>query len=316
VARIFLFPGQSSVSPHALSRARAAHPAAEAIADRARAVLGQSRAADYLDQPGGRLHTNRDVQITVFLASQMYLAALQAEGVDAAGSAGLSLGEYSHLVHIGALDFDDALRLVDERGRCYDQAPPGIMATVLTVDYDTVATAVQAARVHGPIAISNVNAPTQHVIAGCEAAVMSAAAHLEDEHAAHITIIERHVPMHSPLMTPVANAFAPRLSRAPWKTAARAYLPNVTGAVIANPTAADFIAHLTRHVSEPVLWQRSIDGLVAAHPAARFIEVGPGGVLHNMMRRAWRQVRSERIDAPDGVEPRDHLAGTVEALGV
>jgi len=54
-------------------------------------------------------------------------------------SLGLSLGEYSHLVHIGALELDDALRLVDERGRCYDEAPPGTMATVLTVDRETVA---------------------------------------------------------------------------------------------------------------------------------------------------------------------------------
>src|SRR5262245_10998366 len=303
-APVFLFPGQSSVGPGILWRARAAHPAAQRVAATARAVLG-ARASQYLDTESVALRSNRDTQIMVFLATQMYLAALEAEGVEARTSLGLSLGEYSHLVHIGALDLDEALHLVDERGRCYDEAPPGIMATILAVDRDTVASVVDAARVHGPIAISNVNAPTQHVIAGAEPAVSWASATLEDEHAAHVTVIERRVPMHSPMMAPVADAFAPALARAPWKAAAKAYLPNVTAAPIAHPSAADFIACLTRHVSEPVLWQRSVDAAVEADADATFVEVGPGGVLHNIMSRAWRRVRSARVDGAGGNDARE-----------
>ena len=313
-AAVFMFPGQSSVGPEAVTRARRAHPAAEDVAVRARAVLGNQRASEYLDADGASLRNNRDVQITVFLATQMYLAAMHAEGIRASGSFGLSLGEYSHLVHIDALDLEAALRLVDERGRCYDEAPPGIMATVLAIDHDTVADVVTRASAHGPIVISNFNAPTQHVIAGTEAAVAWAATMLEDEHAAHVTIIERRVPMHSPLMAKVAQAFEPALARAPWSATSRPYLPNVTAAPIARATAADFVAHLTRHVSEPVLWQQSVECLVAAHPGATFIEVGPGGVLHNMMGRAWRGTRRARVDAPDGITPPEHFAATVEAL--
>ena len=166
-----MFPGQSSAGPDVVSRACLAHPAAEPIADLARAVLGEARASEYLDAGGTRLRSNRDTQISVFLATQMYLAAMRAEGIEAGNSLGLSLGEYSHLVHIGAIDLDEALRLVDERGRCYDDAPPGIMATVLAVDHDTVASVVERARAYGAVAISNINAPTQHVIAGAEPAV-------------------------------------------------------------------------------------------------------------------------------------------------
>jgi malonyl CoA-acyl carrier protein transacylase len=188
------------------------------------------------------------------------------------------------------------------------------MATVLAVDHDTVAAVVDRARAHGPIVISNLNTPTQHVIAGAEPAIAWAAATLEDEHLAHVTIIERRVPMHSPMMAPVARAFAPALARAPWRVPSRAYVPNVSGEAIATPTAADFISHLTRHVSEPVLWQRSVDRLVAAEPEAAFVEVGPGGVVHNMMGRAWRGIRRARVDAPDQIDPRDHFASAVEAL--
>ena len=41
---VFLFPGQSSVRPDAIARARQAHPAAEALARRAAAVLGAADA--------------------------------------------------------------------------------------------------------------------------------------------------------------------------------------------------------------------------------------------------------------------------------
>ncbi len=209
---------------------------------------------------------------------------------------------------------DAALRLVDERGRCYDEAPHGIMATVLAVDYETVSAVVSRARAYGAVAISNINAPTQHVIAGAEPAVAWAATTLEDEHAAHITVIERRVPMHSPLMAGVASAFAPALSRAPWRAAAADYVPNVTATPIAAPTADDFVTHLTRHVTEPVLWQPSIGAVLSARPDAMFIEVGPGGVLHNMMARAWRGARRARVDAPEGIAPRDHFVAIVEAL--
>jgi [acyl-carrier-protein] S-malonyltransferase len=310
---VFLFPGQSSVSPGAIARARAAHPAADAVAERAHAVLGHSFTDRYGKPEGATLACNCDIQITVFLASQMYLAALRAEGVEAAASLGLSLGEYSHLVEIGALDFEAALRLVAERGRLYDESPPGIMATVLAIDRETVEEVVATAKAHGTLVISNINARTQHVIAGEAAAVSRAIEILENDHAAHVTVIERRVPMHSPLMAPVAAAFAPALARAPWQ-AARPYLPNVTATPIESPTAADFVAHLTRHVGEPVLWQQSVDRVVADHPGARFVEVGPGGVLHNMMGRGWKGVASKRVDAPDNGDARAHFAATVEAL--
>jgi [acyl-carrier-protein] S-malonyltransferase len=311
---VFLFPGQSSVSPIAIARARASHAAAEDVAARARSVLGEARARRYLEPAGAALDSNRDIQLTVFLASQMYRAALAAEGVESIASLGLSLGEYSHVVDIGALDFESALMLVDERGRHYDEAPPGIMATVLAVDRDTVDAVVAEARTHGTIVVSNVNAPTQHVIAGEHAAVSRAIQILEDEHAAHVTVIEKRVPMHSPLMHPVAQAFAAELSRTRWQTATKPYLPNVTAAPIDAATAGDFVPLLTRHVSEPVMWQQSVTHATTTHPGACFVEVGPGGVLHNMIGRAWKGVRSRRIDGPDGADPRAHFAATVEAL--
>ena len=205
----------------------------------------------------------------------MYLAALAAEGDRRPALARAESREYSHLVHIGALDLDDALRLVDERGRCYDEAPPGIMATVLAVDHDSVASVVERALIHGPIAISNINAPTQHVIAGAEPAVTWAAATLEEE------TLRAHRDHRAPRADALAADGAGREGVRPGP-AARAVASAVTDLLSERRRRADcesdrgdFVSHLTRHVSEPVLWQRSVDRLVVAAPRRRSSKSAP-----------------------------------------
>lgn len=295
-----------------LNRALAVHDAARDVLDRAVRVLPPGALDRCLNDESPA--TNCDIQLSVFVVTQMYLAALQAEGIAGIASLGLSLGEYSHLVHCGALDFEDALALVNARGHCYDQAPQGSMITVLAVDRDTVSRVVESARSRGPVVISNYNTPTQHVIAGADQAVTWAAATLEDEHAAYTAVIERRVPMHSPMMAPVARAFRPALARARWQDTSLDYLPNATALPIAKPAPADLIESLTRHVSEPVLWQSSMDVAAARHANATFVEVGPGGVLDNMVGRSWKGLRHARIDALESGDPRRYFAQTVEAL--
>jgi [acyl-carrier-protein] S-malonyltransferase len=311
--RVFMFPGQSSADPQMLHRAIALHPAAAAMADRARRVLGTAAASRYLDGDRAPLETNRDVQIGVFLATQMHLAALRACGVDAQTSLGLSLGEYSHLVHIGALTFEDALLLVATRGSLYDQCAGGVMVTVLGAVEEVVAQVVACASARGPVVISNFNTPTQHVISGEPGAVAWATERLEDEHGAQTIVIERRVPMHSPLMGTVAHCFRLSLEAAPWAPSERCYWPNVVGCPIYAPRPEDFVTHLAAHVTQPVLWRRAIERLALTNPDATFVEVGPGEVLHNMLGRRWLAVRRARTDhrPADGPAP---LSSTAEAL--
>ena len=175
---VFMFPGQSSADQGMIARALARDPSSRTIADRARRVLGAG-ASRYLDGPRVPLETNRDVQVATFLATQMHLCALHHAGMDADVSLGLSLGEYSHLVHIRALEFEDALALVDARGRLYDESLHGVMVTVLGATEDAVARVIADAAPYGTVVISNYNTPTQHVIAGEAPAVAWAADRLE-----------------------------------------------------------------------------------------------------------------------------------------
>lgn len=311
---VFLFPGQSSVDAGMIARARALGPAAESVLDRAEAVLGVESIARYAGPGGVRLESNRDVQVAGFIATHMHLHSLIEAGVDTGCSLGLSLGEYSHLVHIGALTFEGALSLVDQRGRAYDQSPLGVMVTVLGARETEVAAAIATAGAHGTVVISNYNTPTQHVIAGERAAVEWAAAHLEDEVGARCVETESRVPMHSPLLASVADAFRPSLLAAPWKTARFPYLSNVLGREEPSTTAHVYVERLAAHVTEPVQWRCSVEGIAARFPRAWFVEVGPGSVVHNMLSRAWLDVRRTRTDDPSGTDARAWFASAVEKI--
>lgn len=311
---VFLFPGQSSVDPGMIGRARALGPAAESVLMRAEAVLGAKVIDRYAGPRGAHLESNRDVQVAGFLATQMHLHSLCAAGIHTDCSLGLSLGEYSHLVHIGALTFEAALSLVDQRGQAYDESPPGVMIAVLGATESEVAHAVTLASVHGTVVISNYNTPTQHVIAGERTAVEFAAAHLEEETGARCVETESRVPMHSPVLAPVASAFRSSLEQAPWKTARHPYLPNVTGDIEASTSADVYVERLAAHVTEPVQWRLSIEAVASRFPDAWFVEVGPGAVVHNMLTRGWLDVRRARTDDPPGSDARAWFASALERI--
>ena len=124
---VWLFPGQSSWKSNMLQAAASLDESAAALLRDACNVLGRELLHD---DEAPKPRSNRDVQVGVFVATMMHLVALESHGARATGSLGLSLGEYAHLVHIGALEFADALQLVDARGALYDRGPAGMMAAV------------------------------------------------------------------------------------------------------------------------------------------------------------------------------------------
>lgn len=297
---IFMFPGQSSRYPEMIDRLSAwAHDDAREVLGVASDVVRRDLRAHYRAENPDMFATNRDVQMGVFLANHIHLLALERKGVHAQMSLGLSLGEYNHLVHIGALTLADAVRLVDARGAAYDAGPYGAMASVFPLPLDELEEVVARAREHGPLEIVNLNSPTQNVIAGTHAAIDVASTILDDEHGAECRMIEHRVPMHASMFAPVATALRPALDHTPFRAPRYPYLPNVLGGFEHEPIPARIADLLAQHVYSPVLFRASIDFLVERCPDAAFIEVGPRAVLFNMLSRKWIQRPRFKTDAPE-----------------
>lgn len=302
---VFLFPGQSSRYPEMIDRLFEHAPEeASRVFGEASAALGRDLRAAFSASNPDLFATNRDVQIGVFLANHTHLLALERTGLTASLSVGLSLGEYNHLVHIGAIAFVDALRLVDARGAAYDAGPEGAMISVFPLGVDDLAAIIARVQAVGRVEIANLNSPTQNVLSGDREAVSAAAALADLEHGASAVLIEKRIPMHSVLFRPVADALREALREAPWKTPSLPYLPNVLGRFEPEPTPARIAELLELHVYNSVLFRSSVELLALENEGAAFVEVGPRAVLHNLLSRKWLRVKRFCTDPPGGAPPR------------
>jgi [acyl-carrier-protein] S-malonyltransferase len=297
---VFMFPGQSSRYPAMIERLVRLDGACAAVVDHASNLVGRDLATHYRADNPAALLDNRDVQLGVFLANHLHLTALEGAGVRASWSLGLSLGEYNHLVHIGALGFDDAIRLVQARGALYQGAQGGLMVSVFPVGPGVVHDAIAALGIGDRVGVGLYNSPTQQVVSGERSAVEALVGTLESEHLVDAVVIEPRIPMHAPVFAPTGVRLAKILAGIPFAVPGLAYVPNVRGEPVGPATGEVVRACLTEHVFRPVRWRDSIDAVAAHVPDPHFIEVGPGRVLCNLFRRDWRPGVCHHTDDVDG----------------
>ena len=268
------------------------------VFDRAAAILDSPVLSFDVPDTDGSRHTPNDVvQISVFLANHAHWQILRSEGIDGNLSLGLSLGEYNHLVHIGALEFDDALRLVAARGRTYESGPRGSMAALFPVSEEEVRDAIRRVAHPGVLEIATFNAPSQQVVAGDRAGVDAVARIVEEEHAATAVVTEERLPMHCSLFAPVAERLQPALEAAPFSAPRLPYLPNVLGEFCDEPAPDVVRSLLTAHVWRPVRFRHSIDCIANRFDDMSYVEVGPRSVIFNLLGKKWRSFRRFRTDA-------------------
>ena len=310
---VFLFPGQSSRYPGMLDKVIGVEPALAGLVAQASEVLGRDLRSHYGPATEDPFATNRDIQVGVFLANHLYLSLLRLNGIEARVSLGLSLGEWNHLVHIGALAFDDALRAVEVRGTLYDGGPRGQMAAVFPMALDELETYVEQARTAGALEIVNLNAPRQNVVAGDPRAIERLTEIVDTQTFAQIALIEHKVPMHSSSFAGVGRTFRKHLERVPFRAPERPYIPNVSASIIEAPSQPKFVEALSLHVCRPVRWRESIDRVTDRWPDAMLVEVGPKRVLGTMLDRKWQRDR-RRFCLDSDQDLQTHIGSVVENL--
>jgi [acyl-carrier-protein] S-malonyltransferase len=280
--------------------------------ERASEVLRRDLLQLYRSSNDSMFLRNRDVQVGVFLANHLHWQKLERAGLRAECSAGLSLGEYNHLVHVGALDFDMALQLVEARGRAYESGPDGKMTAVFPVPCSEVETLLSSLDGTSQVWIGMVNTPHQTVLSGEAAAVDRAAELVSEQFTAECVVVDAALPMHSPLFRAAADIFRPALEAAAWQVPRRPYLPNATGEFERRAESGVFVDCLYRHIWSAVQWRTSIETLAVSAGVTTFIETGPKEILAGMLRKRWLQTRKWSTDAGGNID--ESIEGIVKAL--
>jgi [acyl-carrier-protein] S-malonyltransferase len=294
----FVFPGQGSQQP-GMGSAFADHPAWSVVAQASDAT-GRDVAHLLLEANADELVETRNAQLGTFVHSMVVLEALRSRGVEPAAVAGHSLGELSALCAAGVLPFEDAVRLVAERGEAMQvccTTRKGTMAAVLGLDEPQV-TEVCAA-VDGDLWVANINAPGQVVIAGDPAAIDAAAAVAKEAGAKRVMPLDVSGAFHTPFMAPAGERLAAAIADASFADARIPVAANVDGAI--HPVAREWPDLLERQLTSPVRWTACVQSLLG-EGATTFVEVGPGAVLTGTIKRIDKASGRHSVMTPNEID--------------
>ena len=263
-------------------------PSARAWFDRANAALGYDLASICFTGPESELTKTENAQPGIFLVSWVAFELLKERvpGLKFEATAGLSLGEFTALTASGVMTFDDAIRVVRQRG-CFMQeaceATQGGMAAIIGLDE----AATREVCAQTGVELANLNCPGQIVISGA-ADKMSAACELAKTKGA-----KRALPLnvagayHSALMASAQPKLGAALASITLAVPQVPVISNVTAQPHAAP--AEIQQRLVDQVTSSVRWEESMRHLLA-QGFTRFIELGPGTALGGFMKRIDKSV--------------------------
>jgi [acyl-carrier-protein] S-malonyltransferase len=281
----FVFPGQGSQQVGMMD-AYAAHPAVRETFAAASDALGENLWELVQNGPAEALNLTRNTQPVMLAAGVAAWRAWQVAGGPAPSVvAGHSLGEYSALVAVGALRFEDAVPLVRFRAEAMQDAVPagdGAMAAIIGGDEAAVLDACREAAEGEVVEAANFNAPGQLVIAGHRAAVERAMKAAKARGAKRAVLLPVSAPFHSSLLEPAAARLALRLAHVEVRSPSIPVIHDVDVATHAEPDAIRNA--LARQAASPVRWT-AIVRRMASEGVTHVVECGPGQVLAGLARR-------------------------------
>jgi len=282
-----VFPGQGSQTVGMLVELAGDYPIVQETFKQASEVLGYDLWQLVQEGPAEELKKTWQTQPALLTASvavyrvwQQKYPALKPEVM-----AGHSLGEYSALVCAGVLDFQDAVKLVELRGKLMQQAVPegtGAMYAIIGLDNDAIINACKQAEQGEVVSAVNFNSPGQVVIAGAKTAVERAAALCKEAGAKRALPLAVSVPSHCALMKPAADQLSVSLESITLKAPVVAVLNNVD--VKAETDAVAIRNALVRQLYSPVRWTETVEKM-AQNGVEVLVEVGPGKVLNGLAKR-------------------------------
>ena len=298
----FLFPGQGSQKLGMGRPWAEAFPESRRVFEEADEVLGFPLTRLCREGPEEELTLTANLQPALVATSVAMLRAVETTGARPAAVAGHSLGEYSALVAAGTLTLADALRLTRRRGELMQQAVPvgeGAMAAILALDDDAVRSVVADAAGGDVLSVANLNAPGQVVIAGHRSAV-ERAVEIARERGGKPRTLPVSAPFHCPLMRPARDGLEPVLR----ETALRDPVVPVVTNVDARPVATGDAARdaLVRQIDSPVRWVESVEWMTDEAGVTAFVEVGPGSVLLNTVKRIRPEAERIELKGPEDLE--------------
>jgi [acyl-carrier-protein] S-malonyltransferase len=284
----FCFPGQGSLEAGMGREIARAVPEAMEVYRQASAAAGLDLVRLCFEAPEEELVQTEVQQPALVTTSLAVLAAMRARGYEPDYVVGHSVGEFSALAAARALDTNDAIALVRERGLAMAEAArenPGSMAAILGLADEVVeGLCARIARVWP----ANYNCPGQIVVSGETPAVDECCSEAQLEGALRTVKLRVSGAFHSPLVERAAERFWPAVEKAKFSDPIAPFVSTVTAKI---EPAQRLAALLVEQLTAPVRFTQAARELMRQGVKV-FVEVGPGNVLSGLLKRIDRNVKA------------------------
>ncbi len=197
---------------------------------------------------------------------------------------GHSLGEFSALVSVGALDYLDAVALVHQRGKLMKEACSGVdvgMMAILGLDDEKVESICEDQRANGKkIWAANYNSDGQIVTAGSKDDLNELSGFFKENGAKRAIVLNMSIASHCPLLESAVEPLRENLDKFLKDEFIAPVVSNVTAQKYS--TKVEAIDLLAKQLTMPVKYKQSIHNF--QNEVDLFVEFG-GGVLKGLNRR-------------------------------
>ncbi len=290
----FLFPGQGAQYPGMGKDLWEA-------SDKVKELFRQASEASGMDLKGllfegseEELKATDKTQVAVTLANVAASLACRERGLEPAGFAGFSLGEYTALYEAGVLRLEDLFPIVKTRGTLMEKASRAAdtaggragMAAVLGLGYAEAVKALQAFQ-PGQVCLANYSSPSQVVLSGTAEGLSAAEAAFKAAGAKRFIVLKVSGPFHSPLLEQARRGLEEALAAVPFADPRAPVYSNVTGKRIASGEEARRLC--VQQVVSTVRWVDE-EGSILADGFQRCLEAGPGTVLGGLWKAFSKDV--------------------------
>ena len=293
--KAFVFPGQGTQFVGMGKDLYENNALAKELFEKANDILGYRITDIMFEGTDEDLRQTKVTQPAVFLHS-VISALCMGDEFKPEMTAGHSLGEFSALVAVGALSFEDGLKLVYARAMAMQkacEAAPSTMAAIIGLSDEIVEEVCDAVTREGEVVVAaNFNCPGQIVISGSIEGVNKACEKLKEAGAKRALPLKVGGAFHSPLMEPAKQELEAAINATEFHNPKCPVYQNVDA--LPHTSATEIKANLVAQLTASVRWTQTVKNMLA-DGANDFTECGPGAVLQGLIKKIDKETNAHGI---------------------